>query len=138
MTEIDPVAAVAATYTAAWCSRDPAQVAAHFTEDGSLVINDGSPAVGRAAIAASAQAFMTAFPDIVVTMDSLRADGRSARYAWTLTGTNTGPGGTGQAVAISGDEQWTLGATLLIERSRGCFDAVEYARQLREGVAGSR
>lgn len=131
------VAAMAADYTAAWCSQAPDQVAAYFAHDGSLTINDGSPAVGRAAIAASALAFMTSLPDMVVTMDSLRVDGRSARYDWTLTGTNTGPGGTGKAVHISGYEAWTLGASNLIERSLGHFDAVEYARQIREGVGGA-
>ena len=134
MAEKDPVATMAAAYTAAWCSQDPATVAAHYAEDGSLTINDGTPAVGRAAITESARAFMTSLPDMVVSMDSLQVDGRSARYHWTLTGTNTGPGGTGNAVHISGFEEWTLGATNLIQRSLGNFDAVEYERQIREGV----
>ena len=137
MTEKDSVAAMAAAYTAAWCSQDPAKVAAHYAEDGSLTINDGTPAVGRAAITASAQAFMTSLPDMVVAMDSLKVDGRSARYYWTLTGTNTGPGGTGKSVHISGYEEWTLGAKNLIQQSLGHFDAIEYARQIREGVVQS-
>ena len=135
MPELDPVAVMAAAYTAAWCSQDPAQVAAHYAENGSLKINDGSPAVGRTAITASAQAFMASLPDMVVAMDSLRVNDRSGRYYWTLTGTNTGPGGTGKAIRISGYEEWTLGTGGLIERSLGHFDAVEYARQIREGVS---
>lgn len=130
MPEQDPVAAMATSYTAAWCSQDPASVAAHFAEDGSLTINDGAPAVGRAAITESARAFMTSLPDLVVTMDSLRVDGRSARYHWTLTGTNTGPGGTGNAVRVSGHEEWTLDADNRIQISLGHFDAAEYARQI--------
>lgn len=130
MPEQDPVAAMAASYTAAWCSQDPSSVAAHFAEDGSLTINDGVPAVGRAAITESARAFMRSLPDIVVAMDSLRVDGRSARYHWTLTGTNTGPGGTGNAVHVSGHEEWTLDADDRIQRSLGHFDAAEYARQI--------
>jgi hypothetical protein len=77
---------------------------------------------------------MTSFPDIVVAMDSLRVDGRAARYDWTLTGTNTGPGGTGNAVRVSGYEEWTLDDDDRIQRSLGHFDVVEYARQIREGV----
>jgi hypothetical protein len=52
------------------------------------------------------------------------------RYHWTLTGTNTGPGGTGKPVRVSGHEAWTLGAGGLIARSTGAFDAADYARQL--------
>jgi hypothetical protein len=66
-------------YTAAWCSRDAASVAACYEEGGSLKINDAEPAIGRAAITESAQGFMTAFPDMVVAMDevSLQDDGRA-------------------------------------------------------------
>ena len=135
MTAKDSVAEMAAAYTAGWCSQDPARVAAHYAENGSLTINDGAAAVGRAAITASAQAFMTSLPDMIVAMDSLRMDGRAGRYYWTLTGRNTGPGGTGKAVRISGYEEWMLDATGLIERSLGHFDAIEYARQIREGVS---
>lgn len=135
MTQKDGVAEMAAAYTVAWCSQDPARVAAHYAENGSLTINDGAAAEGRAAIMASAQAFMTSFPDMIVAMDSLRMTGPAGRYYWTLTGKNTGPGGTGKAVHISGYEEWTLDASGLIERSLGHFDAVEYARQIRDGFS---
>ena len=39
----------ATRYAAAWGSQDAASVAAYFSEHGSLKINDGAPAVGRAA-----------------------------------------------------------------------------------------
>ena len=99
---------LATGYTAAWGSQDAASVAAFFTESGSLRINDGTPSVGRPAITAAAQGFMTAFPDLLVVMDSLPIDGNHAVYHWTLTGTNTGPGGTGRAVRISGYEEWAI------------------------------
>jgi hypothetical protein len=117
-------------YTAAWCSQNAASVAAFFGERGSLKINDGAPSVGRTAITAAAQGFMTAFPDLVVTMDSVSLDGGRVVYRWTLTGTNTGPGGTGNAVRISGYEEWTFGADGLIAESNGHFDETEYNRQL--------
>ena len=117
-------------YTAAWCSQNAASVAAFFSESGSLKINDGAPSVGRAAITAAAQGFMTAFPDMVVAMDSVSLNGRRAVYRWTLTGTNTGPAGTGKAVRISGYEEWTFGAEGLITESKGHFDETDYNRQL--------
>lgn len=118
-------------YTAAWCSQDAASVAAFFAVGGSLTINGGVPSVGRAAITAAAQGFMTAFPDLVVAMDGVSLDGARAVYRWTLTGTNTGPGGTGRPVRISGYEEWTFGADGVIADSQGHFDADDYNRQLR-------
>ena len=119
-----------ARYTAAWCSQNPASVAAFFAEHGALTINGGVPSVGRAAITAAAQGFMTAFPDMVVAMDSVSLDDARAVYRWTLTGTNTGPGGTGRPVRISGYEEWTFGADGLIADSQGHFDADDYNRQI--------
>ena len=120
----------ARNYTAAWCSQNAASVAAFFSESGSLKINDGAPSVGRTAITAAAEGFMTAFPDMVVAMDSVSLDGRQAVYRWTLSGTNTGPGGTGRPVRISGHEEWTFGADSLIAESNGHFDQTDYDRQL--------
>lgn len=118
-------------YTAAWCSDDPHQVADFFAPDGVLTINGGTPQAGRDAIAASAASFMNAFPDLVVALRSVEdRDGRVA-YHWTLTGTNTGPGGTGRFVQIDGTELWQLDASGLIADSVGSFDVAEYERQLQ-------
>jgi uncharacterized protein (TIGR02246 family) len=122
--------AFARRYTAAWCSQDAARVASFFAENGSLTINAGAPSVGRAAITAAAQSFMTAFPDMVVRMDALERAGDGYLYRWTLTGTNTGPGGTGKRVEISGYEEWTIGGDGLIAKSLGHFEEAEYRRQL--------
>lgn len=123
-------------YTAAWCSQEPARVAAFFAERGSLTINETAPAVGRAAIAGAAHGFMIAFPDLVVTMDGVSVEGDHAVYRWTMSGTNTGPGGTGNAVRISGYEQWAIGPDRLIAESKGHFDEGDYNRQLRGGPGG--
>ncbi len=118
-------------YTAAWCSQNPASVAAHFSPTGSLTIN-GSPSVGRAAITTAAQEFMSAFPDMQVLMDNLLIhDVHRATYHWTLIGTNTGPGGTGHRVRISGFEEWHLGPDNLIAESDGHSDSAEYQQQLQ-------
>ena len=124
------IRSLAETYTAAWCSQNAASVAACYDEEGSLGVNEDAPAVGREAIAGVAQGFMTAFPDLQVTMDDVRLQDGGAIYHWTLTGNNTGPGGTGRAVRISGFEVWQIGASGLIANSRGHFDSSDYNRQL--------
>src|ERR1700747_192307 len=116
-------------YANAWCSQDPEKVAAFFAENGSISINNGRPAVGCAAIAKEAQAFMTTFPDMVVTMDKLLHDEEGTKFHWTLTGTNTGPGGTGKRVRISGYELWKIDNDGLISESKGHFDAADYEQQ---------
>jgi uncharacterized protein (TIGR02246 family) len=128
----------AARYTAAWCSQNPARVAAHFSPQGSLTINRGAPAAGRAAIAEAAQSFMTAFPDLHLSMDDLRINGDRAEYHWTLAGTNNGPGGAGNRVRISGFESWEMGADGLIARSQGHFDEASYQHQLQHGIENPR
>src|SRR5262245_42605278 len=130
---MDELREFARSYTAAWCSGDPASVADHYAEVGSLTINGGTPAVGRDAIAKAAQSFMTAFPDLHVLLDDVRPGGHRIEYHWTLVGTNSGPGGTGKRVRISGYEEWTLSGGVIAE-SQGHFDEAEYERQLRDGV----
>ena|SRR5271165_6898664 len=122
----------ATRYTSAWCSGDPAIVAAFFSTNGSLRVN-GVPALGRSAIAEVARGFMNAFPNMVLTMDDVSIDGECAVYHWTLDGSNTGPGGTGKRVRISGFEQWEFGADGLIAESQGHFDEAEYKLQLQYG-----
>src|SRR5438309_4789240 len=123
-------------YAKAWCSQNPESVAAFFAENGSLTVNDGPPAVGRAAIAEEAQGFMRDFPGMVVTMDDVSRDSDGTKFHWTLTGTNTGPGGTGKRVRINGYELWQFDNAGLIENSKGHFDSAEYERQLKHGVDG--
>jgi predicted ester cyclase len=116
-------------YTAAWCSQDPASVASFYSPDGSLRINDAPAAVGRGAIAESARAFMSAFPDLQVLMDDVLVQDGRAVFHWTLKGSNTGPGGTGNRVRISGFEVWTIGDSGLIHQSQGHFNIADYERQ---------
>ena len=133
---LDPeqLRAFAERYTAAWCSMDPVAVAAHYAPEGSLAINGGAPAVGREAITAVAASFYEALPDMQVYLDDLVVDGDRIEYHWIFTGTNTGPGGTGNTVRVQGYESWTIDEDGLIAASLGSYDAEEYARQLAEGV----
>jgi predicted ester cyclase len=126
----------ASRYAKAWCSQNPESVAGFFAECGSISINNGPPAVGRAAIAKEAHAFMTTFPDMVVAMDKIVRDSDGTKFHWTLTGSNTGPGGTGKRVRISGYELWKINNDGLIAESKGHFNSAEYERQLKEGVDG--
>ncbi len=125
---------LATRYTAAWCSQNPESVAAFYSHQGSLRVNDDPTAAGRNAITQVARSFMTEFPDLCVVFDDLRLQAGEPEYHWTLSGSNTGPGGTGHRVRISGFERWRMGSDGLIASSQGHFDAAEYRRQLEQGV----
>jgi predicted ester cyclase len=79
------------------------------------------------------QSFITAFPDLQVLLDTLVAAGDHIDYHWTLVGRNTGPGGTGKPVRISGMELWKFGEDALIASCKGRFDVGDYQRQLGLG-----
>ena len=108
-----------------------------FAPDASLTINGGAPAVGRLAITGVAHEFMRNFPDLYVTMDRLILRGERIEFHWTLDGHNTGPGGSGHHVRISGFEEWKIGQDGLMAESRGHFDANEYQRQVEHGYDDS-
>ncbi len=122
------------SYAQAWCSQKPEFVSLFFAEDGSLSVNDGKPAVGRNEISKVAESFMTTFPDIIVSMDSLVTTSEATQFHWTFTGTNTGPNGTGKNVKINGVEIWQFDDNGLIKESKGSFDTEEYERQVKFGV----
>ncbi len=124
---------LATRYAAAWSSRDPAAFARFYAERGVLRVNGGPPSVGREAVKATAQSYMTAFPDMVVRLDSLTHEADQTIFHWTWTGTNTGPGGTGRSVRLSGYERWSLDADGLIAESQGHFDEAAYRRQVNGG-----
>jgi len=116
----------AADYAKAWCSGVPEAVVAFYAKNASISVNDGAPAP----IAEVARAFMRDFPDMVVTFDKLESRPDGTAFHWTLIGTNTGPGGSGRKVRISGYELWKFDKDGLIAESKGHFDSAEYARQL--------
>ena len=120
-------------YTEAWCSHDPDAVASFYATDGQIVINDGEPSRGRSEVAEMARGFYEGFPDLVVRMDGIRTSGNYCIYLWTLEGTNSGPGGTGKRVELSGWEYWRLSDDGLVADSKGHFDAEDFERQLAGG-----
>jgi len=118
-------------YAAAWSGQNARAHANFFAPGGSQIVNNGTPAVGRDAIAKVAQGFMTAFPDMLVVCDSLPTTSKGVEFHWTLTGTNTGPNGTGKKIHISGVEILQFNSDGLITESNGSFDEQEYNRQLK-------
>ena len=120
-------------YTVAWNSGNPENVAGFFAEDGTLSVN-GQANEGRDAIARLAHGFMTAFPDMQLLNDKLEILPEAIHYHWTFIGTNTGEGGTGNAVHFSGYEAWVFSEDGLVKTSRGQFDETEYQLQLAHGV----
>ena len=77
---------------------------------------------------------MRDLPDMIVTMDDVTHASDGTKFHWTLTGTNTGPGGTGKRLRISGYELWKIDNDGLIAESKGHFDGAAYERQLKLGV----
>jgi uncharacterized protein (TIGR02246 family) len=130
---LDPKAIrhMAERYAKAWSSHSPEAVASFYEENGRIAINNGEPMVGRAAIAGAAKGFYSEFPDLVVHLDDIRTAGQNAIFVWTLEGTHSE---TGNTVKVGGWEEWTLSDNLLISASLGRFDALEYDRQVAEGL----
>ena len=126
----DRVRDFARSYTEAWCRHDPSGVAGHYAPGGTIAINGGEPTE----ITEVASSFISAFPDIQVFMDDVLVSDDVVEFHWTFTGTNTGPGGTGKSVRISGFEEWTFGDDGLVAESKGHYDQAEYDRQLQQGA----
>lgn len=101
-------------YAQVWGSQRPEFVAMFFEDDGSLQVNDGEPAMGRNEISKVAQSFMTTFPDLRVSCDSLVHNADGIEFHWTLTGTDADPDGAGHKVKISGYELWKMSGNDLI------------------------
>ena len=134
MNDLAKTITFAKRYAEPWCSQNPENVATFFAENGSLTVNDGPPAVGRAAIAEVARGFMRDLPDMIVTMDEVTSDSDGTKFHWTLTGTNTGTTGTGKRIRISGYELWKIDNDGPIGEAQGHFDSTEYERQLKHLV----
>ena len=109
-------------------------MAACYEETASLTINRGTPSTGRAELAATARSYMEAFPDLAVSTDHVHVAGEAVFWVWTLIGTNSGPGGTGHRVRVSGIEVWTIGESGLVANSIGYYDAATYDRQVAHGI----
>ena len=120
-------AALAAGYTAAWNSGSAAAVAEFYAANGAIVINRGTPWLGRAGIVAMAEGFYGDVPDLEVICDEIRLLGDHMVFLWTFTGHHAG---TRNPLTIVGCEEWDLDDAGKIAASRGWYDAADYARQV--------
>ena len=123
----EQAARLADAYTAAWNTGEPDAVASFFTPDGTIIINNGEPSVGRAGAAAMAAGFYADIPDLQLTSGGARCAGDHVLYLWSFTGTHVE---TGNRLHVSGWEEWDLAEDHLVRFSRGWFDADDYARQI--------
>ena len=121
-------------FAAAWSSQNAASVAAYYSPRGSRSANGAAPYVGRNAIEVATQQFMAAFPDLQLTLDDVMVVGDYTEVHWTMTGANSGPGGTGQRVSIKGIEEWRMGKDGLIAESKGHFSVANFRRQMANGA----
>ncbi|MEO1138756.1 MAG: nuclear transport factor 2 family protein [Pseudomonadota bacterium] len=122
---------MARAYAAAWSSGDAEKVASFYAEDGQITINRGDPHTGRAALLDMIKGFYAEFPGLTVTLDHLRIAGNHVMFGWVLDGTHAE---TGKTVSVLGWEEWDLDKSMKVKTSLGWFDAVEYDRQVQEGV----
>ncbi len=86
----------------------------------------GVTGVGISATMAFGLAAMSCAGTKSLRCDAARGAGDHLVYIWTFTGTHAA---TGNAVSVTGWEEWDLDASGLITLSRGWFDAEDYARQ---------
>jgi uncharacterized protein (TIGR02246 family) len=122
----DTASKLAAAYTAAWNSGSPHAVAEFYSPGGQIVINRGTPWLGRKGIAEMAAGFFADVPDLKLVCDDVRSAGSHVAYFWTFTGTHSS---TRNPLRVVGWEEWDLDDELKVVASRGWYDADDYARQ---------
>jgi uncharacterized protein (TIGR02246 family) len=122
---------IADAYTAAWNSGSADGVSGFYAEDGSIVINRGSPWEGRSGVAQMAAGFFADVPDLALVCDAVRVAGTHVAYLWTVTGTHAS---SGNALRVSGWEEWDLDPDFRVKTSRGWFDADDYLRQTSSDI----
>lgn len=76
---------------AAWNTHDPAQVAAHYTEDCRIMdVAIAQPPIGRNGVQQMFEAYYHAFPDLEITPDTIITEGNQAAIFWTARATHQG------------------------------------------------
>jgi nuclear transport factor 2 (NTF2) superfamily protein len=125
--DVETARRIAEAHCAAWTSRSPDAVAERYTATTSFSINRADPMTTRQAVAEMAAGFMSDFPDLVLTCNSvLVADGHMV-YAWTFKGHYRE---NGNLARFTGWEEWDLDDELKVIKSLGWYDANDYERQI--------
>lgn len=118
---------LADAHCAAWTSASVDLVAQRYSEPTSFSMNYGDPMTSRAEIAEMAAGFMSDFPGLTLTCDSILVADHHMVYAWTFQGTLAE---TGKTVRFSGWEEWDLDDDLQVTKSLGWYDVDDYNRQV--------
>lgn len=124
---IEDATSLAEGYTVAWNTGSPKAVAEFYALDGGIVINRGTPWIGRAGVAEMAAGFFADVPDLALVCDGVRCAGDHVIYLWTFRGTHAA---TKRRLSVTGWEEWDVDVNLKVTASRGWFDAEDYARQV--------
>jgi len=112
-----------------WNARRGEQVAAAFSPSGVRIefAKPGARLEGREAIAAQANAYMTAVPDCRLEVRNVEELGRAAILEWTYAGTHTGdiPGlaASGRTISLPGVSIYRLTEDGALEEERVYWDA---------------
>lgn len=125
--DMEQASKLAEGYTAAWNTGSPEAVAGFYAADGRIVINRGTPWIGRAGVAEMAAGFFTDVPDLSLACDGVRVAGDHVIYIWTFTGTHAR---TKRPLCVAGWEEWDVDESRQVKSSLGWFDADDYERQV--------
>ena len=102
-------------------------MASRYSKNTTMGMNGGDPMTSQAEIADMAAGFMSDFPDLVLTLDSVLVADHHMVYVWTFEGHHKD---TGNHVKFSGWEEWDLDDDLKVIKSLGWYDNVDYERQV--------
>lgn len=112
-------------HKASFARRDAAALADQHAEDGTFESPAYGVVRGRPAIEGVYRYWFEAFPDLLLTWDSVLIDGERAAFFWTLTGTAQGVffgvAGTGAKVSMPGAADYRF-ADGRITSARHIFD----------------
>jgi steroid delta-isomerase-like uncharacterized protein len=109
---------------AAWNAHDPEKVASFYTEDGvreELIVTHAR-LVGREAIAAQVQMYLTAMPDLALSIRKISSGKDVITFEWMVNATHRGDAegwpAKGEAVAFPGVSVLDLSEAGLITEER--------------------
>jgi steroid delta-isomerase-like uncharacterized protein len=107
---------------ASWRSRDVAALAADHAPDGVVVSPTGGVLEGREEIERVYRVWMTAFPDLVVTVTDLLIDGDRVVQLLDVVGTHAGEflglAPTGRRLQVAGAFVYTIRNNLIVHERR--------------------
>jgi nuclear transport factor 2 (NTF2) superfamily protein len=120
---------IAEAHCAAWTSHDAEKIASRYATTPDFSINRGDPMTTRADIAEMAAGFISDFPDLVLSLDTVLAAEKHMVYAWSFQGHYRR---NGNFVRFNGWEEWELDDDLKVVTSRGWYDAKDYEQQISD------